>query len=165
MAESTGTETAQTGLLEGIRVVEIGDRVASAVVGMLLGEQGAEVIRITDPGRSCEDPVLEALLARGKTEASLELATDGGKAIDMFRAHAGDIKAVLLDLTMPVMDGTEVLGKLFAIRTDIPVLLASGYTSHEAVSHFSDTGKVVFLHKPYGRQELIGLLRSLLEEA
>ena len=60
------------GLLSDVRVVEIGHAMAPPLVGMLLAEQGAEVIRVVDPASPPVDPVLDALLARGKTELSLD---------------------------------------------------------------------------------------------
>ena len=53
------------GLLDGLRVVEIGQRIAAPVVGMVLAEQGAEVIRIVDRTQPTPDPLLDALLAMG----------------------------------------------------------------------------------------------------
>jgi crotonobetainyl-CoA:carnitine CoA-transferase CaiB-like acyl-CoA transferase len=61
-------------LLEGVRVVELsqGARLAAPLLGMLLAEQGAEVVRVVDPREPPADPVLDALLARGKTELRLD---------------------------------------------------------------------------------------------
>ena len=66
------------GILHGLRVVEIGQRIAGPVVGMLLAEQGAEVVRIVDPALPVFDPVLDALLARGKTELPVDLSSEEG---------------------------------------------------------------------------------------
>jgi len=74
------TDSASEGLLTGLRVVEIGRRIAAPVVGMVLAEQGAEVIRIVEAGERPRDPVLDALLARGKTELSLDLAAEDGRS-------------------------------------------------------------------------------------
>jgi crotonobetainyl-CoA:carnitine CoA-transferase CaiB-like acyl-CoA transferase len=77
------------GLLAGLRVVEIGRRIAAPVVGMVLAEQGAEVIRVVDEGEQPLDPVLDALLARGKTELRLDLGTgDGRSALNRLVARA-----------------------------------------------------------------------------
>ena len=63
------------GLLSGVRVVELDHAMASSLVGMLMAEQGAEVVRVMDHDVLPVDPVLDALLARGKTEVALD-ATD-----------------------------------------------------------------------------------------
>lgn len=67
-------------VLEGVRVLEVGTGLSSAVVGMLLAEQGADVARLVDPDRPPADPVLDAILARGKTEVSLPGAGQAGLA-------------------------------------------------------------------------------------
>ena len=65
----------EAGLLSGLRVVEIGRRIAAPVAGMLLAEQGAEVVRIVEAGAESPNPVMDAILARGKTELRLDLST------------------------------------------------------------------------------------------
>jgi len=80
MTEANSCETPDKGLLDGLRVVEFGDRLAGRIVGMLLAEQGAEVIRVLDQSRPAPpDPVLQALLARGKTEISLDPGQEDGR--------------------------------------------------------------------------------------
>ena len=66
------SKSAENGILHGLRVVELGHAMAAPLVGMMLAEQGAEVIRVTEPGQAPVDPVLDALLARGKTEVCLD---------------------------------------------------------------------------------------------
>ncbi|MBM4372434.1 MAG: CoA transferase, partial [Deltaproteobacteria bacterium] len=66
------------GILQGVRVVEAGGRLAAPVLGVLLAEQGAEVLRVVPPEPPA-DPVLQAILSRGKTEVPLDLATAAGR--------------------------------------------------------------------------------------
>ena len=54
-------------------------------------------------------------------------AIDGVAAVKTFREHADHIVCVLLDLTMPRMGGEEALNELRKIRSDIHVLLSSGF--------------------------------------
>lgn len=63
-------------ILSGLRVVELGSGLAAPLAGMLLAEQGAEVLRVVPKGNGAQaaDPVLDALLARGKTEIALDLS-------------------------------------------------------------------------------------------
>ena len=68
-------ETDAAGLLSNVRVVELCRSMAAPLVGMLLAEQGAEVVRVVDVSAPPVDPVLDALLARGKTELSLDPAS------------------------------------------------------------------------------------------
>jgi len=78
-----GSETAaQTpaGVLDGLRVVELGDDLAAPVVGMVLAEQGAEVLRVVQPGARERQPVLGALVARGKVEIRIDPQAAEGRA-------------------------------------------------------------------------------------
>ncbi len=71
------------------------------------------------------------------------LAEDGLHAVDVFKQHMQQIDLVLLDLTMPNMDGEACLKILKQLRADIPVVISSGYSE---VKHIQSDG---FLPKPY----------------
>jgi CheY-like chemotaxis protein len=78
-----------------------------------------------------------------------ELAVNGKDGLDVFAARPHEFAAVLLDLTMPVMGGEEVLTHLQQIRAGVPVVLSSGFSEEEALRRFSDRGLAGFLQKPY----------------
>ena len=59
------------------------------------------------------------------------------------------IACVLLDLTMPQMDGEETYLELRRIRPDVPVILSSGYNQQEVSQRFAGKGLAGFLQKPY----------------
>jgi two-component system, cell cycle sensor histidine kinase and response regulator CckA len=80
------------------------------------------------------------------------------------REHVDEIVGVVLDLTMPVMDGEETFRQLRRIRKDVRVLLASGYNEQELASQFAGKGFAGFMHKPFQRKTLMTHLRSVLEE-
>jgi CheY-like chemotaxis protein len=89
-------------------------------------------------------------------------AANGQAALDIFAEHAGQIAAVLLDLTMPKMSGAEVLHALRAIRPDLPVLLTSGYSEQATLGWDLEGGRIGFIQKPYRPQELLDKLYELL---
>ena len=89
-------------------------------------------------------------------------ARDGREAVEAFRRHAGDVVAVLLDMTMPYMSGAETLGELRRIRSDVPVILCSGFDERDAISRFAGTGLAGFLQKPFGLDALVGKVRAAL---
>ena len=74
--------SSEGGVLAGLRVLEIGGRIATPLAGMFLAEHGAEVVRLIDPADSEKtgDSILAAMLARGKTEASLDCRAPEGRA-------------------------------------------------------------------------------------
>ena len=90
------------------------------------------------------------------------LAADGAEAIDMFRANRGAIDCVILDLTMPRMDGVQALAALRAISVDVPVILSSGYSRHEISKRYARKGFAGFIEKPYRLSSLGEKIRSVL---
>jgi len=76
-------------------------------------------------------------------------ACDGVEAVEIYQQHQTEISAVLLDMTMPNMDGKTCLTKLKAINPDVKVLLSSGYSEQEISEIFSDQAPAGFIQKPY----------------
>ncbi len=81
-------------------------------------------------------------------------AADGIEAVEVFRKHQNEIACVLLDLTMPRMNGWETLMALRELQPGIPVILASGYDQSEAMAGKHAEKPDAFLHKPYQMAEL-----------
>jgi signal transduction histidine kinase/CheY-like chemotaxis protein len=90
------------------------------------------------------------------------IARDGPSGIETFRRRAQDIDIVLLDLTMPTMNGEEVLERLQEIRPGEKVILSSGYSEVEVVRRFAGKGLADFVQKPYTAPALI---RKVLDVA
>jgi PAS domain S-box-containing protein len=94
------------------------------------------------------------------------VARDGLEGIDVFRAESGRIGAVLLDMTMPRMDGVATLRELRQIAPQIPVVLTSGYGSIplEGSGVDSRPGAVpdAVLAKPYAAQQLLATLQKVM---
>ncbi|MCP3963908.1 MAG: response regulator [bacterium] len=90
-------------------------------------------------------------------------AEDGQQAVEIFRHHADEFVAVLLDVTMPNLDGAETFGELRRLRPDIKVILSSGYVEGEAMKGITREDLAGFLHKPYMPMQLIDMLREALE--
>jgi len=84
-------------------------------------------------------------------EAGLTVVTaaDGLEALEVFEERADEIGCVVLDLTMPRMSGEETLRELQRIRTDVRVVLSSGYSEQEVIGRFEGRGIVGFVQKPY----------------
>ena len=91
-------------------------------------------------------------------------APSGADGIATFRVRQREIRAVILDMTMPDMDGVQALAGLRAIRADIPVILVSGYSESEVVARFSDQRPTAFLSKPFTASDLGQILEIALGE-
>ena len=94
---------------------------------------------------------------------SVLTAGDGREAVAVFREHADDIVSVVLDLTMPVMDGDEAARQILAIRDNVPILLSSGYNEQDIAGRFAGTAVVDFIEKPYEMSLIRAKLRAALE--
>ncbi len=91
------------------------------------------------------------------------VASGGGDAIEIFRADPNKFVAVLLDLTMPSVDGEQTFDELRNIRNDVPVILMSGFSQVESLSRFSGKGLTGFLEKPFPLAELRKALTSAIK--
>jgi CheY-like chemotaxis protein len=89
-------------------------------------------------------------------------ATNGQEAIEVFQDNSSRIALVILDLSMPVMDGEESLKRLKSIKRNVPVVLTSGFSETEAARRFQSTGPAIFLQKPYTAQHLAELVKAAL---
>ena len=92
------------------------------------------------------------------------VATDGEKALEIFRNEGDRISLVLLDQSMPIMDGLTVFRELRRIRPDIKVLLASGYSEEEISARFQGMELDGFIQKPYNVKHLSDEVQRVLEQ-
>jgi CheY-like chemotaxis protein len=76
-------------------------------------------------------------------------AGNGRDALDVLARAARPPALVLLDLTMPVMGGEELVPILNRDYPDLPILLTSGYPEEEAQRAFPPGAVAAFLQKPY----------------
>jgi PAS domain S-box-containing protein len=90
----------------------------------------------------------------GRLGFEVILARHGLDALEIFRMRKDEICLVILDLTMPGMNGWETLGALRAMQPDIPVVLSSGYDEAKAMEGEHDELPQAFLHKPYSTADL-----------
>jgi len=81
-------------------------------------------------------------------------ASDGQQAVDLFREHSDEIVCILLDMTMPIMDGKEAFQRIRQIKKDARVILCSGYSEQDAGQYFVGKGLAGFIQKPYRLAEL-----------
>jgi PAS domain S-box-containing protein len=92
-------------------------------------------------------------------------AADGLEGLRMLGAHPGEIRLVLLDLTMPRMSGEEAFREMRRVAPHVPIVLASGYSHDDIRVRFAGTDLAGALTKPFTMAALLGVLRHALEEA
>jgi len=81
-------------------------------------------------------------------------AADGREAVDIYKKHADQIDIVLLDYTMPHMDGEEAFKQLQLINPEVKVILASGYSKQSMQEKFTGQGLAGVIQKPYHMGDL-----------
>ena len=93
---------------------------------------------------------------------SVITATDGSEALDLYRNRRDEIALVLLDLTMPDLDGEETFRELRQIDSRVCVVMSSGYTESEIAPRFAGKRLSGFLQKPYTLDALMQCVRGAL---
>ena len=117
--------------------------------------RGSGAVLLVDDEDSVRDVAGSMLQAFG---FEVLAASNGREALQLYRANADRIVAVLLDLTMPQMGGEQTFRELRALRADLKVVLMSGFNEQEAVDHFIGKNLAAFVQKPF---DVATLRRSL----
>ncbi len=108
--------------------------------------RGSGVVLVVDDEAIVREMAKKALERQGYT---VLLADSGMAAIDILRTDPADIAVVLLDLSMPHMNGEETLPELRKIRPDAKVIVSSGYSETETMVLFRGQQVSGFIQKPY----------------
>lgn len=87
-------------------------------------------------------------------------ANDGREAIEVFKSTPG-ISMVILDLTMPHMDGEQCFRELRQLDPDIRVIMSSGFNEQEVTQKFVGKGLAGFIQKPYRFSTLKEAIRGI----
>jgi CheY-like chemotaxis protein len=89
-------------------------------------------------------------------------ASDGAEGIAVFAENQKDIKAVITDMMMPVMDGKAAIVAIRKIRPDVKIIAVSGLASKEQLASPSEEEVQAFLTKPYTAENLLKALAAAL---
>lgn len=106
---------------------------------------------------------------REVTKTSLEIynyqaitASDGMEAIALYTEHQADIRVVLTDMMMPVMDGPTTIRTLQQINPNVKIIAISGLSSSDKLAAAAISGVTDFLSKPFSAKDLLQTLSSVL---
>jgi PAS domain S-box-containing protein len=118
-----------------------------------LGEssQGRGVILLVE-----DEPLLRELGTAVLQALGYEVLTagDGREAVQVYRRENRTLRAVLLDLKMPIMGGREAFLEFRNINPGVPVLICTGFGENEEVQELLTLGAVGMLAKPYKISDL-----------
>ena len=92
-------------------------------------------------------------------------ARDGEQAVEVVRRHGAEIRAIILDLTMPNLDGAAALERILRIQPGAKVILSSGYDEAEATQRVAKERLAGFIRKPYHLEQLRSALQRVLGTA
>nr|WP_321468439.1 cache domain-containing protein [uncultured Desulfobulbus sp.] len=90
-------------------------------------------------------------------------AENGKMGIECYQQHQGTIDLVLLDMVMPVMDGSECFRRLKDFDPEVRVIIASGFTREADFGRLLQEGLTGFIRKPYTLEQLSELLHRILD--
>lgn len=119
---------------------------------------GGEKALVVDDDENSRD-VASRMLKRLGFE--VVTASDGKQGLDLFAAN-GEFAFVLLDLTMPRMDGAETYRELRRVRPDVRVIMTSGYNEQDVTQRFAGKRLAGFIQKPYQLKDLETVVRQVL---
>jgi DNA-binding response OmpR family regulator len=101
---------------------------------------------------------------RALTQAGFEVlvADSGGQALELYARHQETIELVILDLSMPQMNGIDTFRELLKVSPDVRVVLSSGYDASDAEHHGPELKPAGFIQKPYRIASLLETVVALL---
>ncbi|MCP5048993.1 MAG: PAS domain S-box protein, partial [bacterium] len=122
---------------------------------------GDEYILMVDD----EEPLLQMnKLMLNKLGYRVEARTRSLDALELFRENPQRFDLVISDQTMPDMTGIQLTAELHRIRTDIPVILCTGFSEQVNEDNYKTLGCSGFVMKPIVKKEMDRVIRSLLEK-
>ncbi len=89
------------------------------------------------------------------------LARDGDDGLRVFMQNGPDIDLVVLDRTMPGLDGLELLSEIRRRRPDVPAIISSGYADDAGSRRLKALGVDAVLQKPWAPRDLVHLVTEL----
>lgn len=111
-----------------------------------------------------DEPNVRNATARVLRRAGHEVlvAEDGLRALEVSRAHAGNVDVLVTDVVMSRMGGPELARELLSERPGLRVLFVSGYSWNEDLPESDPARGIAYLRKPFSPPELVEKLSELL---
>jgi len=121
---------------------------------------GSETILLVDD----EDDIIEVGAEILETLGYKVMTANGGEeAIKLYKENIDIINAIVIDMVMPRMSGSDLYKRLKALNSDVKVLLASGYSVDGEATKILEQGCNGFIQKPFGMIELSQKIRNILD--
>ena len=125
-------------------------------------EQGQETILLVEDDDTFRQIGTECLRELGYSVVS---ARDGIEAVELFSVMRDEVDLVILDLTMPRMNGRDALARMREMVPEVKVLVTSGHDGDQEVRDVMALGACGFIAKPYRLDGMGRAIRAALEAA
>ncbi|MEP7050869.1 MAG: ATP-binding protein [Pseudomonadota bacterium] len=114
-----------------------------------------------------DEPAVRLVTARMLIELGHQVVTadSGARGLQLLKEHPEAVDLVILDLTMPEQSGEQTLEQLRLVRTDLPVIITSGFQAEDASALLKEPQVIGFLDKPHTMTSLEMLLASVAQHA
>ena len=123
--------------------------------------RGTERILFVDDEKGAVDAIQPML---GNLGYKVTARTSSIEALEAFRNNPQGFDLVITDMTMPNMTGKDLAKKLMSIRSDIPIILCTGF-SEQIDEHMAKAmGISAYVMKPIVRREIANTIREVLDE-
>ena len=149
-----------------------GTRFVVHLPALLGAEAEAAVTQSEDTPRGRGELILvvdDEPYIRDTTRAALEAndyrvltARDGSEGLALYREHGAEIRAVLLDMVMPVLDGPATTDALRQLDPQVRIIATSGLRTPTRVASATASERTAFLQKPYEVEEMLAALARVL---
>jgi CheY-like chemotaxis protein len=120
-----------------------------------------ELILVVDDEPDIRDTTKTALEVNGYRVLT---ARDGSEGLALYRGHRTEIRAVLLDMVMPVLDGQATMEALRQINPQVRIIATSGWNASGRVAK-PIAEENAFLQKPYTGEQMLAALARVLRAA
>jgi len=129
-------------------------------VGLQPGVGGIERILFVDDEEALAGLFEEILAQLGY---HVTTRTNSLEAIELFRADPDGFDLVITDYTMPHMTGMDLARAILQIRSNIPIVLCTGYSEMVSKQKAKDIGIRAFVMKPFGSRNMSEVIRTVLD--
>jgi two-component system, cell cycle sensor histidine kinase and response regulator CckA len=134
------------------------ERPRPAVAGEI--RSGTETILVADDHEQLREMARHTLTAQGYRVIP---AKNGQEAVNLFMTNSTEIRLVVLDVSMPLLNGRDAYTKMQAIAPDLPVIFTSGHSAESASLESNIQQGAAFLQKPYDLETLRRAVRNTLD--
>ena len=93
----------------------------------------------------------------------VETKTNPVEALELFRANPDQFDLVITDMAMPQMTGDQMMKEILKIRTDMPIILCTGFSEKIDEKKAKEIGAVEYVEKPLDKHDFAFKVRKVLD--